>query len=110
MDHATIARHIRTDNPINPSAAPTAMKTVPSGRLDCCMYGALEVGGTVAVGMFVRVLVVDVIDGRPVPVVDVVAVFVPVVVPVDVDVDVVDVEVSVAVLSRGRPVSVAPWT
>ena len=107
MDQATIARHIRTDNPMSPSAAPTAMKTVPSGRLDCCMYGALEVGGTVAVGMSVRVLVVDVIDGRPVPV-EVVAVFVPVVVPVDVDV--VDVEVSVAVLSRGRPVSVAPWT
>lgn len=107
MDHATIARQIRTDNPMSPSAAPTAMKTVPSGRLDCCMYGALEVGGTVAVGMFVRELVVDDIDGRSVPV-DVVAVFVPVVVPVDVDV--VEVEVSVAVLSRGRPVSVAPWT
>lgn len=105
MDHATIARHIRTDSPMSPRAPPTAMKTVPSGRLDCCMYGALEVGGTVAVGMFVRVLDVDVIDGRAVPV-DVVPVFVPVVVVEDVDVEVVDVEVSVAVLSLGRPVSV----
>jgi hypothetical protein len=84
------------------------MKTVPSGRLETCIYGALEVGGTVAVGISVREL--DVNDGRAVPV-DVVAVFVPVVVVVvDEEVDVVVVEVSVAVLSLGRPVSVAPWT
>lgn len=107
MDHATIARHARTDNPMNPSPAPTAMKTVPSGKLDCCIYGALEVGGTVAAGISVRELVVDDNDGRPVPV-EVVAVSVPVVVADDVDV--ADVVVSVAVLSRGRPVSVSPCT
>ena len=28
------------------------MKTVPSGRFDFCMYGALAVGGTVGVGAF----------------------------------------------------------
>lgn len=30
--------------------APTPINTVPSGRLDFCMYGAFEVGGTVWVG------------------------------------------------------------
>ena len=50
-DHATRARHARTDNPITPSAAPTAIKTVPSGVLDFCMYGASAVGGTVTMGI-----------------------------------------------------------
>jgi hypothetical protein len=27
------------------------MKTVPSGRFDCCIYGALAVGGTEATGI-----------------------------------------------------------
>jgi hypothetical protein len=35
---------------MKPSAAPTAMKTVPSGVLVVCMYGAPAVGGTVTMG------------------------------------------------------------
>jgi hypothetical protein len=31
---------------MNPRMAPTTIKTVPSGRLLVCMYGALAVGGT----------------------------------------------------------------
>lgn len=34
---------------MKPRMAPTTMKTVPSGRLLCCMKGALAVGGTDAV-------------------------------------------------------------
>jgi hypothetical protein len=33
-----------------PRMAPTAMKTVPSGALECCMKGAFLVGGTVGGG------------------------------------------------------------
>lgn len=49
-DHATIPRHARTASPISPSIAPTAMKTVPSGMFDVCMYGAFSMGGTVTMG------------------------------------------------------------
>lgn len=52
-DHATSARHARTVRPMRPRAPPTAMKTVPSGMLDVCMYGAFAVGGTVTTGIFV---------------------------------------------------------
>jgi hypothetical protein len=45
-DQATIPRHRRTLIAMNPRIAPTAMKTVPSGRLLCCMKGAFCVGGT----------------------------------------------------------------
>jgi hypothetical protein len=38
------------------------MKTVPSGRLDVCMYGAFEVGGTEGA----TITYAPVIDGRPV--------------------------------------------
>lgn len=51
MDQTTSARHASTANPTNPKAAPTAMKTVPSGRSDSFMYGAFFVGGTVATGI-----------------------------------------------------------
>lgn len=54
-DHATIPRQARTANPMNPSIAPTAMKTVPSGVLDVCMYGAFAMGGTVTMGPLVVV-------------------------------------------------------
>lgn len=50
-DQATSARQARTESPITPRAAPTAMKTVPSGMLDFCMYGASAVGGTVTTGI-----------------------------------------------------------
>lgn len=54
-DHATIPRHARTASPISPSIAPTAMKTVPSGMFDVCMYGAFSMGGTVTMGPLVVV-------------------------------------------------------
>jgi hypothetical protein len=43
-------RQARTEKARNPKMAPTAIKTVPSGRDEVRMYGALEVGGTVAAG------------------------------------------------------------
>lgn len=46
-DHATIPRQARTARPIKPRIAPTAMKTVPSGVFDVCIYGAFAVGGMV---------------------------------------------------------------
>jgi len=49
-DQATRPRHARTAMARNPRNAPTTMKTVPSGRLDTCMYGAFAVGGTDASG------------------------------------------------------------
>ena len=45
-DQATRPRHRRTDMARNPRKAPTMMKTVPSGKLDVCIYGAFDVGGT----------------------------------------------------------------
>jgi hypothetical protein len=45
-DQTTSPRHRITDIARNPSIAPTMMKTVPSGSLDCFMNGALAVGGT----------------------------------------------------------------
>jgi hypothetical protein len=47
---ATMARQMRMASPKVPRMAPTAMKTVPSGRLDRCMKGAPTVGGTVGGG------------------------------------------------------------
>lgn len=49
-DHATIPRQARTARPRKPSTAPTAMKSVPSGVFDVCMYGASASGGTVTTG------------------------------------------------------------
>lgn len=40
-----------TDIPRNPSAAPTQMKTKPSGRFDFCMNGAPLVSGTMRGGI-----------------------------------------------------------
>lgn len=60
-DHATMPRHARTERPIAPRTAPTAMKTVPSGAVDFCIYGALLVGGTVTTG-WLSVEVVDVVS------------------------------------------------
>jgi hypothetical protein len=54
-DHATIARHASRVRPIRPSAAPTAMNTVPSGALLSCIYGALAVGGIVTIAPVVVV-------------------------------------------------------
>lgn len=48
-DHATIARQASRVRPITPRAAPTAIKTVPSGALLCCIYGALAIGGIVTI-------------------------------------------------------------
>jgi hypothetical protein len=42
------------------------MNTVPSGTLDCFIYGASDVGGTVAVGIGMEVESVNL--GNPVPV------------------------------------------
>lgn len=41
---------------------PTTMKTVPSGRLDVCIYGAFDVGGTEGA----TIMYSPVIEGRPV--------------------------------------------
>lgn len=60
-DQATRPRQARMAAPMKPSAAPTQMKTVPSGRLDFCMKGALAVSGTMTVGMPAPAIV-----GRPV--------------------------------------------
>lgn len=60
-DQATSPRHARIAAPMKPSAAPTQMKTVPSGRLDFCMKGALAVSGTPTVGSRAPAMV-----GRPV--------------------------------------------
>lgn len=49
-DHATIPRQARSARPTKPRTAPTAMKTVPSGVSDVCMYGASASGGTVTTG------------------------------------------------------------
>lgn len=46
----TILRQRRRAKPKAPRMAPTTIKTVPSGRLDCCMNGAFFVGGTLAGG------------------------------------------------------------
>lgn len=43
-------RQRRMASPKAPKMDPTAMKTVPSGRLDCCIKGAFLVGGTVGAG------------------------------------------------------------
>lgn len=45
-----MARQSKIARPNAPRIAPTAIKTVPSGAVDLCMYGASEVGGTVAAG------------------------------------------------------------
>lgn len=48
-DHATIARQASRVRPMRPRAAPTAIKTVPSGALLSCIYGAFAVGGMVTI-------------------------------------------------------------
>lgn len=50
MDQATSPLHAITMTATKPRKAPTPMKTVPSGRVDFCMNGALAVGGTVGGG------------------------------------------------------------
>jgi len=55
-DQATIIRQAKTENSKNPSAAPTAIKKVPSGSDDFCINGAPEVGGTVGFGYSFAVL------------------------------------------------------
>jgi hypothetical protein len=59
-----------------PRMAPTTMKTVPSGRVETCMYGAFDVGGTEGA----TILYSPVIDGRPVRAPPVVAELPPVIV------------------------------
>ena len=49
-DHATRARQTIIVRPQKPRAAPTTMKTVPSGSEECLMNGAFCVGGTVGSG------------------------------------------------------------
>lgn len=48
-DQATRPRQSRTLMAMKPRMAPTTMKTVPSGRLLCCMKGAWLVFGTMGV-------------------------------------------------------------
>ena len=55
-DQATIILQAKTENSKNPSAAPTAIKKVPSGSDDFCINGAPEVGGTVGFGYSITVL------------------------------------------------------
>lgn len=59
-DHATMARQASRVRPMRPRAAPTAMKTVPSGALLSCMYGAFAIGGTVTIAA--SVVEEDVVD------------------------------------------------
>ncbi len=47
---ATMPRQRRMARPKAPRMAPTAMKTVPSGRVEWFMNGALWVGGMVGAG------------------------------------------------------------
>jgi len=47
---ATMPRQRRIATPKAPRMAPTAMKTVPSGRVEWFMKGALWVGGIVGAG------------------------------------------------------------
>lgn len=42
---ATTPRHMRIAAPKRPRIAPTQMNTVPSGRVDCLIKGALAIGG-----------------------------------------------------------------
>ena len=49
-DQATMPRQARIIRAMRARAAPTQMKTVPSGRLDFCMKGASAVGGTLGAG------------------------------------------------------------
>jgi hypothetical protein len=58
--------HSRMPRPKAPRMAPTAMKTVPSGKLDCCMNGAFFVGGTVGAGYSGIWFPIFVSDGNPV--------------------------------------------
>jgi hypothetical protein len=58
-------RQRRTPRPRAPRMAPTAMKTVPSGALECCMKGAFLVGGTLGAG-YVGMAPPLVSVGRPV--------------------------------------------
>lgn len=97
-DHATIPRQASTANPINPSRAPTAMNTVPSGVFVVCMYGAFAVGGTVTMGA--AVVVEDEVEDEEVVVVetDVVDVLSLVDVVLSEDVDEDDVVVSILVV------------
>ena len=94
-DQATIILHANTENSRNPSAAPTAMKNVPSGRDDFFIYGAPAVGGTVGSG-YSTVVVSFGIGGRDDPPVDLaVAVVASVVVGVS--------DVEVLVVNGGGP-------
>lgn len=49
-DQAMRARQASTQAPKKPRAAPTQMKTVPSGRLDFCINAAALVSGTMSEG------------------------------------------------------------
>lgn len=60
-----MARQMRIASMKAPRMAPTAMKTVPWGALECCMNGALLVGGIVG-GGYVGIGLYLVKVGRPV--------------------------------------------
>lgn len=49
-DQATIPRQAKMARAQKARADPTTMKTVPSGRVDCCMNGAPLVEGTEGAG------------------------------------------------------------
>jgi len=71
IDHATRTRQARTKAPRKPRAAPTTMNTVPSGRLDLCMNGALLVSGTIRDGIDVTTpAIVGALERKPELVVD----------------------------------------
>ena len=98
-DHATIPRHARTASPMNPRIAPTAIKTVPSGVFEVCMYGAPAVGGTVTMAPPFPVVDEDV-DVVVVETEDVVVVLAEDVEEVDSDDEVVVVESMLVVLGE----------
>lgn len=99
-DQATIILQAKTENSRNPSAAPTAMKNVPSGSDDFFIYGAPAVGGTVGSG-YATVVVSFGIGGGDDPSVDV-----DVAVEASVLVGVSDVEVLLVVKAGGFSVVV----
>jgi hypothetical protein len=107
MDQATRTRHARTKAPRNASAAPTTMNTVPSGRLDLCMNGALLVSGTMRDGIDVTTpAIVGALERKPELVVD--GVFVAGV--VEAPVAVVAVDALFAVVAVVAVVAVEPVT
>lgn len=78
MLHATRPRQRSTHAPMKARTAPTAMKTVPSGKADFCMNGAFAVYGTTIVGIPAPAIVGSPVSEKMLPVVPAVFVVTPV--------------------------------